>query len=67
MSWMTKEGSSSASGPSPQHFPPSELARCQVAPTRHDATETGWVGVVDDWRSSGPEQGRAYLPVGQGR
>jgi hypothetical protein len=34
MSWMTKDGSSSASGQSPLRFPLSE-----VAPARHDATD----------------------------
>ena len=37
MSWTTKEGSSSASGQSPLHFPLSEFARREVALTPHDA------------------------------
>ena len=36
MSWMTKGGSSSASGQSPLRFPLNELARRGVAPTEHE-------------------------------
>jgi hypothetical protein len=48
MSWMTKEGSSSASGQSPPHSPLNELAQLSAASTRHDgATAARWDCVLD--------------------
>jgi hypothetical protein len=54
MSWMTKGGSSSASGRSPLPCPPNEFAPRGAVHTRHDAADaTGCVCVVDGWRSLG--------------
>lgn len=49
MSWMTKEGSSSASGQSPPHSLPNELARFGGASTRVDGAVAAahWDCVVD--------------------
>jgi hypothetical protein len=65
MSWTTKEGSSSASGQSPLHFPLSELARREVALTPHDATDvTSCVCFFSDRRSSSAATKGAILGWG---
>jgi hypothetical protein len=62
MSWMTKEGSSLASGQSPLDSWLSELARREVAPRRHDATDaTECACVVDDRGASGATTKRATI------
>jgi hypothetical protein len=75
MSWMTKEGSLSASGQSPLDFPLSERALHEVVRTRHDATgATSCVCVVADRRSSHPATkgaivcrgARPWKPLGKG-
>jgi hypothetical protein len=54
MSWMTKEGSSSALGRWPLHFRLSELARCGVACPPYEGTTFTRCGfVIEDQCSSG--------------
>jgi hypothetical protein len=50
MSWMTKEGSSSALGQSPLRFPLNELERSGVALTTHEATTAACCDCLADGR-----------------
>ena len=50
MSWMSKEGSSSALGQSPLRFPLNELGRSGVALTTHEAGTAACCDCVVDGR-----------------
>jgi hypothetical protein len=75
MSWMTKEGSSSALGQLLPRFQPSEPSPREVAPGRHDAGAADRDCIVGDRGASAAATGRAATrsvgkalgePLGQG-